>query len=354
MGRTDQLAPVAPWFHRWLGTTPEEHALVKSTWASNASVGLLWVVYQQSLSAKGRLAKNYLAQAIASARSARALNPDLRRAISTNVPGATNDLRSTFDVVLPMASMRGAQVRSTWLPRLLALAASPFDLTLEIDATATICSALLHHALLREHRRNRFDLAVNFEASPLVPPDGASMFSSPPSRLSDILPHNFALLVRKGSGWRALLDLWMRAMATYPDDQVALQAMLRRLEHDGFRVHLTSAKRAGAGDGGAGGARSGRTVRVWRLTEAFLGFKSVDKRRPNWRMVWPRYSRPIDGPVHLVHSYDAKALGTPAASRRRAGICSCVNERDGWRRIVVQSRSGRPYLVHLVHSACIA
>lgn len=87
-----------------------------------------------------------------------------------------------------------------------------------------------------------------------------------------VLPHNFAILVRKGRGWDAVLSLWteqlrrMHRSGATPDDQWALALTLRALHRTGGCVN---------------GSRSQcrQPVRVWRLRESFAtGFKSANKR----------------------------------------------------------------------------
>lgn len=70
----------------------------------------------------------------------------------------------------------------------------------------TVCSPLLHPLLLKEHAAYASDLAVNFEASALLP-SGSRMFGPPPGAVEDVLPHNFALLTRKGPGLDAVLQM---------------------------------------------------------------------------------------------------------------------------------------------------
>lgn len=325
--------------------------------APRQPVGLLWVVYR--LSAR-RAAKTqaYLQQALTSARTARALDPHLPCALATNLEGVEKTVSpEPFHSVHKTEMVRSLQVRSEWLPRLLAIANSPFELTLALDATVTICSPLLLPALTREYELSRFDLAVNFEASPLV----AGLHDSTlptvlPSRLSDVRPHNFALLVRRGQGWGALLQLWIRQLRLTPDDQFALMIVLQRLQRDRFVVGREPVRRyldhgpslSGGGSSNCSGAHCSTHVRVWRLREGVMGFKSVDKRRPKWSLVWPRYSRPVDGPVLALHSYEHSGVGA------HRNICHALNSREDWMRLVVQGRPGRPYVALTSRSHCEA
>jgi hypothetical protein len=147
--------------------------------------------------------------------------------------------------------------------------ASPFELTLEVDSSVTFCSSALHTLLLLEHRRSRLDFAVNFEASALAPGDALSAVRRPPKQVGDLLPHNFAMLLRKGAGLDALLGRWRAALERLHDDQLALRATLLALQRAGYRAR----PRTGCL---LGGAACGTAVRVWRLREALLGFKSAD------------------------------------------------------------------------------
>ncbi|KAL3927934.1 MAG: hypothetical protein SGPRY_002605, partial [Prymnesium sp.] len=295
-----------------------------SNHSTRLALGLLWVVYNSPHSSKGLRAREYVAQVLSSAQSAERVSPDLPRALSTNLPRTDPRTTRAFHMIVPIpsslprhmaddapfpssprdlppslrallsssgdltsslrdlpSSQRARSRRaSPWLPRLLALASSPFDLTLEIDASTTLCSPHLLPALQREHRYGRFDLAVNFEASALAPPNSASAYGKPPSHVAELLPHNFALLVRKGRGWAALLRLWIHALQSKPDDQAALQAVLQYLARS--RWHLPTSNCS------ASFPCLRTQLRVWRLSEQFLGFKSADKRMPGWRMLWPR------------------------------------------------------------------
>ncbi|KAL1510132.1 hypothetical protein AB1Y20_006464 [Prymnesium parvum] len=303
-------------------------------------VGMLWVVYSHPSSTKGQRAHKYIEQAIASAAQAERLNPRLPRAIATNVEEAKPQLRAAFNIVMSAddgAARRGERV-SPWLPRLLALASSPFELTLEVDSTVTVCSCHLHLLLTREVQANQFDLAVNFEAVPLLPPPTTtnskrtplSAYGRPPRRVSHISPHNFALLVRKGVGWANVLTLWLKQLKSFPDDQVALRSVMSGLEEHNFSVNKSV------------------RVRVWRLKESFLGLKAADKRRPSWQMIWPRYSRPVEGEVQLIHSYDPRGL------RMHNNICQVLNNLSSWRRMMIQSHSNREYRIHTSRAECLS
>lgn len=260
----------------WLDGEPAR-AVARAGASASAPVGLLWVVFEHASSRGPRRSAEYVRQAVRSAGTARALNPGLPRAIATNVGNSDEALHLTFDIVARLA-LRSSGA-SPWLPRLIALGASPFDLTLELDSSVTICSSALESRLRHEYHLNRFDVAVNFEASPLKSPDPSSMLGPPPRHLSDMLPHNFALLVRKGRGWAEVLRLWLHMIKRRPDDQVALRAVLRALDSQHLLLKCSTSRTKGCG---------ANVVRIWRLAETLLAFKSADKRTKAWRMIWPR------------------------------------------------------------------
>lgn len=157
--------------------------------AATAPVGVLYIVYEQrkTSNAKASRLPLYLAEAARSAASVREKNPSLPVALTTtesaslpksimypycgsNTTAIIRILklpcfisrvnRSAFERVLQLAAAKPRE--PLWAPRLRALAASPFDLTLALDSHATTCSSHLHDALLLEARRSgaHYDLAV--------------------------------------------------------------------------------------------------------------------------------------------------------------------------------------------------
>lgn len=328
--------------------------------SGGSRVGLLYVVFSTSgKRARSRGVGRYVDEAMDSARRAKQLNPTLPAALATNA----NVRDRQFDHIV---SLNGSKSLSSggWAPRLVALGRSPFELTLALDSSVMVCSSTLHAELLAEHRRDALDFAVNFGESPLSP-STSSVFGSPPSHVEDVLPHNFAMLIRKGAGFHALRQRWARALPVHFDDQKALRAALRGLEAVKYLAceptssqasggctsaacshalglawqglarqalawqgipqsgppqpssrrlalpaeapaeapaawpaeassRLQSSRRLSAKRAEASGAprRAGAAacvhVRVRRLTERFLGFKSADKTMPGWKMVPPR------------------------------------------------------------------
>ena len=102
-------------------------------------VGLLFVMWRfGNASSPG---KNYLEQMLKSARAAKALNPRLAIALATNLKLPKE---AALDVLRPLSPPTAAQRRrSTWFHRLRAVAGSPFELTLALDASVTVCQGLV-------------------------------------------------------------------------------------------------------------------------------------------------------------------------------------------------------------------
>ena len=127
----------------------------------DSSVGLLYVIFATTLAAKPHRARSYIKQAYESSQRAKRLNPRLPAALATNLDTTGHH----FDELVSLNSTKSLGL-SGWAPRVAALASSPFELTLELDSTAMVCSAELHSVLLVAHRNQSIDFAVNFEASP--------------------------------------------------------------------------------------------------------------------------------------------------------------------------------------------
>lgn len=332
---------------------------------ADSRVGLLYIVFMSRRSPRAKPSSLYIDEVVASSRRARRLNPGLPLALATNL-----DVHHRFDRII---SLNGTADQGGWTSRLAAMAASPFELTMALDASVMVCTSELHKQLLRVHDRGGVDFAVNFGESALTANvSRQSVFGPRPSRLEDVLPHNFAMLIRRGAGFDALRRRWSKALGTMFDDQVALRATLRQLSStnytacDGHRRRLlqvpplldrsrpgggrwkksSDATRCGGGAGGpgcdGGAGRPGCVrVRVQRLTEAVLGLKSADKTMPGWKMVPPRYSRPIAGSVLLVHS-------------GHASICEEANRDAPTPRVVSQPNGGaRPATSSTTHAHCL-
>jgi len=342
-------------------------------------VGLLFVMWMFGNNSAVRK-KDYLGQVLKSARAAKVLNPRLGIALATNLQPKDAALDIVQQIRPPTAAQRR---RSTWFHRLRAIAESPFELTVAVDATVTVCSARLHAALQSEHRLNRFDFAVGFEATPLVPPAkppppigrrlaGAEAAGRPsrakaaghpagqavrklpgasqsraywpmPRQVEDMLPHNFAFAFRRGPGWSRLLASWSGRDG---DDQQTLRRTLRCLQARcpedrpfplGAASWLQLARRVG---------RGGDHVRVMRLVGSLAGFKSLDKSARHW---YPRYMWPMAGEALLLHSYEPKALAQPP---KHASICAALNSGAPAWRMVAQRRGSTGYATHTDQRRC--
>lgn len=255
-------------------------------------VGLLFVMWRLGNSSAPR--KNYLEQILKSARAAKALNPRLGIALATNVKLPREP---ALDIVHQLSPPTPAQRRrSTWFHRLRAIVESPFELTVALDASVTVCSGRLHAALQSEHRRDRFDFAVGFEATPLVRPGVAR---SPgdwdlPRRLEEVLPHNFAFAFRRGPGWARLLRAWMSRDG---DDQQTLRKVLQA---------------AAAARGSKPAANSVREQAVHleqQLRQARPAYLAWTARRPSNALL-----RPLAGP--------SSTRGTPRSSATASRRCA--------------------------------
>ena len=290
---------------------------------ARSPVGVLYVLFAMHGRWSPRL-NSYLHQAATSSRTVASTNPQLPTALATNVPRlvrGNQTLHVAWTVIYDIT--KSLTTNDPWIARLHAIATSPFELTLSLDSSFTVCSGALHAALLREHELNRLDFAFNFENSALT--DAPSRgFGSKPTEVESILPHLCAMLARSGEGLRALLLRLVAALRTRGprgslmlDDQQALRHVLRRLSRVGYVACDRDAPREGDyyyslgdGDGGGGEAalrldlfgdgslaqrarhlwavasRLARSpfrrregcvrVRVWRLREAIGGLKPAD------------------------------------------------------------------------------
>ena len=254
------------------------------------SVGVLYAVFQQTSSPRSlERVLSFVDEAVSSARHGQRVVPGIRIALATNFANITTQQRSAFATVVSM-SLSASELEVPWLPRLHALRHSPWRLTLLMDSHAVLCSPRLHAALTLEHEANRFDLAINFEASVGLESTNTSnpRASSPPHHLManrllrfgshplTLLPHNWALLLRRGRAADELLLAWEEALRRmqWPDDQLALRWALQRLDRRGCvdtrpcgqasrtgscAHHAISEGRA---DGRANGRTGGRSSRV--------------------------------------------------------------------------------------------
>ena len=305
------------------------------------AVGLLYIVFAQNSTTtrndKAANLKRYLYEAADSARYSTALDPSLPTALATNVHKLVDREAFSF-VVRPLADGE-ADGLPLWLPRVIALAASPFELTLALDSHAAACSNGLHAALLREHALNRLDIAFNVESTLGLPRKRAVHQDLPlpwrwplrpgrdiaPRRASELLPHNWALLVRRGARSRLVLERWASALrctsCRWANDQYALQAVLHAAQSE---------------------ARF--DVRVMRMTErAATALKSVDKSSVGF---FPRYTRLIVGPALTTHSRRLAYRGG------KADVCRVLNAQPALPRILLQLDARSAPLAVYNRSAC--
>ena len=281
--------------------------------STSTDVGILYVVYRHATraNAKSIHLNKFLNEAASSARSIRALNPSLPIALSSTEPSLPREIANAFSYVLHLAAADANE--PLWAPRLRALAASPFKLTLALDSHATACSPLLHAALLAEARRKpTYDIATNIEAveclsdHPLGSGGRARLGGIGrlfyPQNAAQLYPHNFAILLRKGAGldhliaqWRQQLSRMRASRGTLPDDQWALAMTIRSLPSScglALRVRL-----------------GGRCPSVWRLHESVAAaFKSANKRALGF---FPRYTRRLTQPVLVTHHLKPFPWHTP-------------------------------------------
>ena len=178
---------------------------------SDRRVGLLYIIYSHQATSDGR-SLSYLQQALRSVRTVSKHNPQLPTALATNLlqsAGAAEAVLSgpagngSFTLACDMHGQQPGE--NHWSPRLRALRSAPFELTLEVDASVTVCSPQLHGALLAEWTRDRLDFAVNFEMVPLAPPSPGSTVGPPPCTVVDVSVHCYSMLIRRGPGGRELL-----------------------------------------------------------------------------------------------------------------------------------------------------
>jgi hypothetical protein len=191
--------------------------------AGAKSMGILFTVLQYGSGAEAvRKQRKYMLQTTNASRTARERS-GLPVALATNVPLDGGAAAWGFDRILGIgSSWLGVRTGdNVWRDRLAAIAMSPFELTLSLDSSVTVCAGrALRLAMRYEHSVRRFDLAVNFEASPFVLTNttaqhgdddamrrtatkGGSLFGSVqhfPRALEEVLPHNFAMVTHKGPG----------------------------------------------------------------------------------------------------------------------------------------------------------
>ena len=146
-------------------------------------------------------------------------------ALATNVAVAHS---SCFSVVQNL-TLDSADVRRPWAPRLRALQSSPFQLTLMLDSQAVVCARKLVPLLRRELSLDTFDVGIGVEAFlglPRTAPPKGMWPTAFPTSVRELVPHNWALLLRRGRGADALIALWLRELDAQSHDQLSLRNVL--------------------------------------------------------------------------------------------------------------------------------
>ena len=135
-------------------------------------MGILYVVFNDAPGKPSKRTLSYLRMAIEASVYTRRAVPRLPTALATNVVYMQSK-RSAFTLVQPLHAMGTPEAwlpggrrlgAMEWSPRLVALAAAPFALTLSMDSHAVGCDATLHAALLAELAHGVVDVAFNVEA----------------------------------------------------------------------------------------------------------------------------------------------------------------------------------------------
>ena len=196
--------------------------------APSHPVGLLYVVWQNSAAPVSKV-HSYVSEAHSSCAATRHAAPELPVALATNVAAAHT---SCFSVVQNL-TLDSADVRRPWAPRLRALQISPFRLTLMLDSQAVVCARNLLPLLRRELSLDTFDVGIGIEAFlglPRTAPPKGMWPTAFPTSVRELVPHNWALLLRRGRGADALIALWLRELDAQSDDQLSLRNVLGRTE----------------------------------------------------------------------------------------------------------------------------
>jgi hypothetical protein len=268
-------------------------------------VGVYYVSY-------GRESARFVHDAYNSARRIRRLNSRIRTAIATNYRGP---LLKEFNHTVHIP-FRHFDASRQWLTRLFYLALSPFELTLEIDSTVTVCSTTLVEELEAEWQAKSFDFASQVERV------------SVSQTLKHIVhPHNFALMYFWNSNTIRLLSEWFEIYKdTYNtlDDQKTLS------------LAIQSPKLA-------------QQIRIAKIKDSFaLGFLSPSSCSPPGSQV--RCTRAFAGKVSMFHSYDGKRV--PAKYNRQ--FCDFLNSETGWRQILFKPSGLSDYRLFTREQDCKA
>jgi len=201
------------------------------------------------------------------------------------------------------------------------------DVTAALDSHVTLCSSNLYSRMREFYMRRDTVIGANVEHAP-QPAWYSSPFAYTNAKYQH-LPHNFALMWKNGQTADDVLEEWYFNMVSMmpvddarvraPDDQVPLRDVLGRQG-----VHLT------------------------RLQESFtFAFKSVHKHKFGFN---PRFSYLVEGPITMIHSYNASAVPDSVA---RGDICSFINS-DMRPRIVWQESRDAKYELLFSFEECQA
>jgi hypothetical protein len=275
-------------------------------WAGGKQgVGVYYVSY-------GRESARFVHDAYNSARRIRRLNPHIRTAIATNYRGP---LLKEFNHTVHIP-FRHFDASRQWLTRLFYLALSPFELTLEIDSTVTVCSTTLVEELEAERQAKGFDFASQVERV------------SVSQTLKHVVhPHNFALMYFWNPNTIRLLSEWFEIYKdTYNtlDDQKTLS------------LAIQSPKLA-------------EHVRIAKIKDNFaLGFLSPSSCSPPGSKV--RCTRAFAGNVAMFHSYDGKRV--PAKYKRQ--LCNFLNSDSRRRQILFKPSDQSDYRFFTSEQDCKA
>jgi hypothetical protein len=256
------------------GGTPGKHG-----------VGVYYVSY-------GSQSERFVHDAYNSARNIRRLNPSIQTAIATNYRGP---LLRVFNHTVHIPDYHFDESRQ-WLTRLYYLAMSPFELTVEIDSTVTVCSTTLVEDLEAELASKRFDFASQVE-----------YISRPANAPHIVHPHNFVLMYFWNANAASLFSAWFDIYKdTYDtlDDQKTLSLALRSPSLP---------------------AR----VRFAKVKDSFaMGFlASAVCSSPGSQA---RCTRAISGKMSMFHSFDGKRL----PERHKNRFCEFYNENTARRQLV--------------------
>ena len=348
---------------------PTEVHEVPAVAAASRPVGLLYVVWQNSAAPVSKV-HSYVSEAHSSCAAARHAAPELPVALATNVAAAHT---SCFSVVQNL-TLDSADVRRPWAPRLRALQISPFRLTLMLDSQAVVCARNLLPLLRRELSLDTFDVGIGIEAFlglPRTAPAKGMWPTAFPTSVRELVPHNWALLLRRGRGADALIALWLRELDAQSDDQLSLRNVLGRTE--GRRCAASAEPerprcvrvRSCGGDGderpllGLPSCRwREQPVRVARLRESFAAMLSLSKRQYGF---FPRYTRALAaGEVALaVHSprpfhWTGNVVPSNGTVVRHRDVCAALNAEVNSSRLVLQMRTGAAHHVPTSRRDCYA